>query len=245
MKGLGWIAASATGLALATAPALHAQVMALSPTTMVGYAGTTAAGAHARRQIGARMSAPSARAQQPAGVSAAQVVARTNYRPDPAVRQQVYARTVAQVQKANPADAAKVKQLLESGQIRNEVAGYLAKNGMSANSLVDTTALYLAYAWIAAQGRNDDPTPAQLKGLRIQVARTFANMPQLLAADNSLKQELGEANIIQASLSSALGNQIVQNPGIAGKARAAVVQGVKSAYQIDLSRMQLTANGLR
>lgn len=245
MKVLGWIAAWATGCALATAPALHAQVMALSPTTMVGYAGTTAAGAHARRQIGARLAAPSAQARQPAGMSAAQVVARTSYRPDPSVRQQVYARAIAQVEKTSPADAAKMKQILMSGQMRNEVAGYLAKNGMSPNSLVDTTALYLAYAWIAAQGRNDDPTPAQLKGLRSQVARTFATMPALLGADNALKQELGEANILQASLSSALGNQIAQNPGIAGKARAAVVQGVKSTYQIDLSRMQLTANGLR
>lgn len=245
MKGSGWIAVSAAGVALATAPALQAQVMALSPTTMIGYAGTTAAGTHARRQIGAQLATPRARAQAPAGISAAQVVARTNYRPDPAVRQQVYARAIASVQKTSPADAAKMKQLLTSGQIRNEVAGYLAKNGMSANSLVDTTALYLAYAWIAAQGRNDDPTPAQLKGLRAQVARTFANMPQLLAADNALKQELGEANILQASLSSALANQMVQNPGIAAKARAAVVQGVKSTYQIDLSRLQLTANGLR
>lgn len=245
MKVVGWFSVSVAGVALAAAPALDAQVMALSPTTMIGYAGTTAAGTQARQQIGARLAAPRGRVALPAGASIAQVAARTSYRPDPAVRQQVYARTVAQVQKTSPADAAKMKQLLMSGKILDEVAGFLASNGMSANSLVDTTALYLGYAWIAAQGRNDDPTAAQLKGLRGQVARTFATMPALLGASNALKQEVGEANIIQASLSSALANRMVQDPKIAGQARAAVVRGVKSTYQIDLSRMDLTAEGLR
>ncbi|WP_375286118.1 DUF6683 family protein [Sphingomonas sp.] len=246
MKGLGWIAASATGLALATAPALHAQVMALSPTTMVGYAGTTAAGAHARRQIGTRLATPSRTPAQASAPSMTQVLARTNYRPDPRIRQQVYARAVAQIQKGSPSDAAKLRQILVSGQMRNEVATYLRKYGMSPDNLVDTTTVYLAAAWLASRGNTGDPTPAQLRGLRNQVARTFSTMPQLLAAPEALKQELGEANILQASVSSAVVNQAAgQDPAYAAKARAAVVQGVKSTYQIDLSRMDLTANGLR
>lgn len=173
------------------------------------------------------------------------MVARTSSRPDPAVRNRVYARSIAMMGKAGPANVAKYRQILMRGTMRNEVASYLARNGMSANNLVDTTSVYLAVAWLAAHGSNGEPTSAQLKGLRAQVAMAYAATPEILGASNAAKQELAEANILQASLSSSVAEQAAKDPRVAGKARAAVAQWVRESYQIDLSRMNLTANGLR
>lgn len=230
---------------LAAAP-LAAQdfVPALDPTTMVGYAGTVAAGQYAQRDFGARLARSRAQPRSPAA-SAAGLAARTSYRPDPAVRRQVYTRAIATIQKANPEDAAQLRTQLGNGQLRAGVASYLGRYGMSANNVVDTTALFLAAAWFASRASAGDPSPAQMRGLRTQVALTFATMPRLLSASNAAKQELAESNIIQASLSSTLANQAARDPKIAGAVRAAAVRAVRETYQLDLSRLNLTANGLR
>lgn len=231
----------------ATAPLAAQDISpALDPTSMIGHAGTIAADQHLRREMGARLASRSAAPTRArSGPSLPQVMARTAFRPDPAVRQQVYARAVAQMQKVNPADAAKLKQELVSGRMRKAVADYLARYGMSANNLVDTTAVYLAAAWFASRASTGDPTPAQFRGLRAQVASVYATMPQVLGASNAVKQELSEANIFQAWVSSSVANEAARNPRASARARAAVVQGVKASYQLDLSRMNLTAQGLR
>lgn len=168
--------------------AAHDISPALDPTTMIGYAGTVAADQHLRRQSGATLTSrapagPRARSQPRS--SLAQVVARTSYRPDPAVRNRVYARSIAMMGRAGLASVAKYRQILMSGAMRNEVASYLARHGMSANNLVDTTAVYLAVAWLAAHGSNGEPTPAQLRGVRAQVAMAYAAAPEILGASNA------------------------------------------------------------
>lgn len=217
-------------------------ILALNPTTMIGYAGTTAGNAYAQRRVGTRLTQ-----RQPtrSTVNPAQVIARTGFRPDPRVRNQVYARTVAQVRKVSPPEAAKLRQLLVSGSFHTQAAAYLARYGMSANNLVDTTSLYLASAWYASRGSSADPTPAQMRGLRRQVAMAMAATPESVNASNALKQEVAEASIIQAMFVGSLANEAARNPAAAGPLRAAAVRGAKASYQIDLSRMNLTANGLR
>jgi hypothetical protein len=239
MKRFGWIVAAS--VAGAGVPA-SAQVFALNPTTMVGYAGVAAAGQHARRQIGTRIAQ-----RQPARstVSPAQVVARASFRPNAAVRNQVYARTVALAQKSDPAGAAKLRELFASGKFHAEAAKYMAPYGMSANNVVDATALYLASAWYASRANGGDPTRAQMQGLRRQVALAMAATPGMLTASDALKQEIAEASLIQAMFSGSLANEGAKNPAASGPMRAAAVNGVKASYQIDLSRMNLTANGLQ
>lgn len=227
---------------VATGAAAQDAIMALNPTTMIGYAGTTAGNAYARRQVGPRLVA---RRAAPARVNVAQVLSRTAFVPNPAVKAQVYARAVAHLQRVSPPDAAKLRAELVSGRMHKAVADYLARYGMSANNLVDTTAVYLAAAWFASRADTGDPSPAQMKGLRAQVASVYATMPQVLGADAAAKQELSEANVLQAWVSSSIANQAARDPATAGQSRAAIVQGVKATYQLDLARMNLTSQGLR
>ena len=242
----------ASAIALVVAGSLSSvsvQAQDIGPIVDPGLMGVAAANAQALQRTAPRMAprfAAARSAPRPrAGPSTAQVVVRTSYRPEAAVRTRVYARAVSAMQKANPGAVAEFRQTLVSGKMRNEAARYLASNGMSANNVVDTTTLYLAAAWLAAHGNNGAPSAAQLKGLRAQVASIYATMPGVLGASNAVKQEIGEANILQASLSSAAAERAARDPRSAAAMRAAVVQGVKTSYQLDLSRMNLTARGLR
>lgn len=234
--------ALAGALLAATPAAAQDAVMALNPTTMVGYAGVAAAGGYAQRQIGSRIAR-----RVPARLAAtpAQTLRRASFRADPAVRNQVYARTVALVRKADPASAAALRDLLMSGKAHAQAVSYLARYGMSANNIVDASTLYLATAWFASRGDGGDPTPAQMRGLRRQVAVAMAGTPGMLTASDALKQEIAEASIIQAMVSGSLANEAARNPRAGGPLRAAAVRGVQASYQIDLSRMTLTAEGLR
>lgn len=206
---------------------------ALDPGTMIGYAGVVAAGEYAQRDLGSRLT--KARAQPRAPVaSPAAIVARTSYRADPAVRRKVYTRAVATIQKASPQDAAQLRTQLANGQLRAGVAAFLQRYGMSANNVVDTTPLYLATAWFAAWADSGNPSLAQVRGLRAQVAQAYATMPGLLRASDAAKQELAEATIIEAWLASTMANQAAQDRKIAGAVRAAVTRAVRDMYQLDI-----------
>lgn len=236
------IAALAT-LAGAAFPAVAQDpILALNPTTMIGYAGTTAGNAYAQRKVGARLTT---RAPARSAVSPAQAIARTSFRPNAAVRNQVYARTVAKAQQVSPADAAKLRQLLASGKFHAEAASYLARYGMSANNVADATAMYLASAWFASRGNNGDPTPAQMAGLRRQIALAMATTAEMVRASDATKQEIAEASLLQAMFSGSLAEAAARDPAGSAQYRTAAIRGVKASYQIDLSRLNLTAQGLR
>lgn len=230
---------------LATTASAQDAIMALNPTTMIGYAGTTAGNAYKPRDFGPRLTASARPSAAPRRVTAAQVVARTTYRPDAAVRNQVYARAVQMMAKGGSADAEKLRQILMSGKMRNEVAGILGRYGMSPDNLVDTTALYLAVAWLTTHGNNGAPSAAQLGGLRRQVALAYGSIPQIMTMSNAAKQELAESNILQASLASTLAEQAGKDAATSAKARAVIANWVQQSYSVDLRRMNLTAQGLR
>lgn len=224
---------------LAAAAPLAAQdaIIALNPTTMVGYSGTVAAGENARRSFGGEFSrrAPPVRATP----------AYFSYRPDPAVRQRIHQRIVALMAKSSPGEATKLGRILASGALNRAMATYLGQYGMSPNNLADTTALDLAVSWLATRGNDADPTRAQMQGLRAQVAASFAATPQFAHASDATKQELSEANMVDAALSANLANTGAKDPRIAALARRNVSQGIRSTYGIDLLALQLTPNGLR
>ena len=237
------------GAVLAAVPAAAQDIApALDMTLMAGWSGHGAALEQTKRQTGTRLSARSRPASSEArpSMTQAQVIARTSFRPDPAVRARVYARSVTQLQRAGvpAANVALYRQILASGKLRNEAVGVLGRYGMSPDNLVDTTAIYLAASWLAAHGNNGVPSAAQMRGLRAQVAGTMAANPALLAATSAAKQELAEANIVQAALASSAAETAVKNPASAGRGRAAVAGWVRDSYGLDLTRMTLTANGL-
>lgn len=226
----GLAASASTGTAVA---------QDLAPIVDPGLMGFAAANAEAQRAVGPRLNRSNTRRTAPA-----QPVQFT-FRPDPAVRQRVYARFISQVRKSSPAEAGRMAKELNSGQFTRGLAQYLGRYNMSSTNLADTTSLYLATAWLATRASSADPSPGQMQGLRRQVTATLASMPAMASANNATKQEWAEASLIQAALASAAANEAARNPGYAAKARSAVAKGVQSLYQIDLLSLDLTSQGLR
>lgn len=237
------VAIPASLLLFATA----AQAQDISPafdmTTMSNWTSQGAALEQMKRQT--RTQIAPRRAPVHPKIAPAQIIARMAYRPDPAVRRQVYLRAVAAIQKGSPQDAAQLRGQLASGKLRATVAQYLANYGMSPNNVVDTTALYLASSWFASRASAADPSPAQMRGLRQQVAVVFSSMPALLGASNAAKQELAEASIVQSVIASALANKAAADPKVAGIVKSSAVRAVGDMYQIDLLQLNLTGQGLR
>lgn len=214
---------------------------ALDMTLMTGWAGQGAALEQMKRNMGGGWS-------QAEGARARSVPARPAqfaFRYDPAIRQQVHARVIAQVRRSDAAEADKLAKELNSGRFARELTRYLGRYNMSPTNLADTTALYLASAWLATRASSADPSPAQMQGLRRQVAATLASMPSMARASNAAKQEWAESNLIQAAFASAAANEAARNPGYAATARPAVARGVMSLYQINLLELDLTNQGLK
>lgn len=229
-------------VALLTAVSVDAQVVALNPTTMVGYAGVAAAGRQAQRSVGPRITARSAlRSPGPTTASAAQL----SFRPSATVRQQVYARTLAAMRNEDPKEIAELRQLLDSGIVARDSTNYLRRYGLSPTNVADATALYLAQAWLTTRGSAGDPTSAQMRGLRDQVAAAFAATPGMTQASDTTKQEIAESNLLQAMFASMLANRAAKEPGFAPVARRAAARGVQATYRIDLLSLNLTDQGLR
>jgi hypothetical protein len=236
------LTAFAGGILLSGSPAAAQDpILALDPTTMVGYAGTVAAGEYAQREFGGRLAAPKRARSESRPANPAQFA----FRPDPAVRQQVYARAIARAQKVSPADARKIRRMLLSGEVHRNATSYLARYGMSANNLADTLALHLAVAWFATRASDGDPSRAQMLGLRRQVTNVLSDTPGFAKASNATKQEIAEANIVQATFNGSVANAAARDPKLAAKARQAVARDIMSTYRINLLKLNLTNQGLR
>lgn len=228
------------------APPAAAQdvVMALDPTLMTGWSGVAGAGEYAKRDFGTRLHRPSARGSALAATPQ-RVTASLTFRPDPAVRNQVYNRAVAEWSKRDRAEGAKLRQLLQSGKVMRDMNGYMAGYGLNPNNVGDTTAMYLALAWNVVHGSSDDPGRAQVQGLRRQTAATFATLLDFMRAGPATRQELSDANVIQSAFVANIANAMAKDGSLAGRARNSVAQGVKSIYGLDLRTVKLTSAGFQ
>ena len=226
-------------LMLLAAPAIAQDaIVALDTMLMAGWSGNAAA-LEQTQQTRRSWS-------QPRGSRVTQAQpAQFAFRPDPAVRQQVHARVLRQAQKLDPDSAAKLRPLLTSGTLDRQASAYLRRYGMSANNVADTTALFLVSAWLATRASDADPSRAHLIGVRNQAAAAMASNPGMARASNAMKQEIAEANLIQAVITGQFATAAKQNPKQAPAIRAAAAKGVRDSYGIDLLSLQLTSSGLR
>jgi hypothetical protein len=167
------------------------------------------------------------------------------YRPDPALRRKHFAQFVAQARRQDPVGAAKLQQVLANENVIGTIQAGITPYGMSCNDVADAATVYLAYAWMATRANDQDPTRAQMRGLRSQVATAMARNPAFAHATNAAKQEVADANLVQALLAGQLAAHAKQDPASRDKIRAAVARGAKSSWGIDLLSLNLTGQGLR
>jgi hypothetical protein len=231
---------------LVAAPGVS-QTVALNPSVMVGWTGGAAVH-RANQERSAAMAPGGYGSLGPHAVAVrtpppAAAIASLRYRPDPVVRRHNLARFVANVRSQDPQSGAIMEHALAQNDIMAAGQQWLGRYGMSVTNVADATAAYLTAAWLATRGSDGDPSRAQITGVRNQLAAAMLSNPQFRSASDATKQEVAEANIVQAVMVAQFATAGKKDPGLAPKVRAAVAQGARTTYGFDLLSLDMTDRG--
>lgn len=167
------------------------------------------------------------------------------YRPSTAVRKANFARFVERSRAHDPEGSAKLAQLFKTTDVMAVASDWMKPYGLVSTNVADTTAVYLATAWLATRGRSDDPDPAAMRAVREQVASAIAAAPDFRKASDAQKQELAEAMTVQAILISQYVDAAKSQPKLMKSIRDGVATGARRTFGFDLRSMELTGRGLR
>ena len=167
--------------------------------------------------------------------------ARLTYRPSMERRRANAARFVAKSRKRDPQGAARLEKQFATTDVIGDMERALAGYGMRADNVGDAYAAWWLNAWLASRGRVDTPPARQIAAVRAQSAQALT-AAGLAEATDAVKQEIAEANLVQAALIGAHMDQAKANPALARRVAAAVVQGAR-ASGLDLEAMELTDGG--
>lgn len=199
-----------------------------------------------RRQSGGRAHAmkPAVHAKGRArSKAAASSAAALRYRASAAITRRDLDNFAAQLRAADPADADRFAELARSGAVMANARRYLGRYGLTTGDVADCIALYLASAWLATEGSDADPTRGQMRGLRAQVAEALGADPMFAKASDATKQEVAEANLLQAMVAGESANLARRDAAMREKVRTAIAAGARSTYGLDILSVRLTDAG--
>ncbi|MDV3457228.1 DUF6683 family protein [Sphingomonas sp. HF-S4] len=166
---------------------------------------------------------------------------RLTYKPSLERRRANFAQFIEKTRKKNPQAAADLQKELSSDVIE-KIGGAIGQFGMRADNVADAYAIWWLNAWLASRQRNDTPPARQIAAVRAQAARAMASVPEMASASDAVKQEMAEANLIQAALLGSMMDDAEGNPTKLRQLAAAVRKGAR-ASGLNLDAMDLTDDG--
>ena len=172
------------------------------------------------------------------------VRAVTTYRASRAVGQRVQTRLIAFVAKSNsPATVAQVKRDLE-GDVVGKWAKVAASDGLGRGDVADAMAENWGQNWQIANGVMS-VTPAQMRGLRRQLAGILTSNAAFARLSNAGRQEMAEGFIYSQALQGAAYLDAVKRGDQARQKQ--ISDGTRAGFQkatgLDLRRLELTDTG--
>lgn len=168
--------------------------------------------------------------------------ARLAYTPSMERRRANLARFVAKSRKVDPQGAEALEKSLAASDVIGRMHRELASYGLRGDNVGDAYAAWWINAWLASRQRTEDPTPRQIAAVRVQAAQALAAIPAVANADEAVKQEMAEANLLQAAMIGAHMERAKDDPDLSQRVAAAVRQGAR-ASGLDLDAMDLTDEG--
>ena len=168
----------------------------------------------------------------------------TRFKSSFAVRKRNLAQFVAKMRSADPQSAASLERAFAKSDPIAAIAPALRRYDLRTDDVADAAAAYLATAWYAVRGRNDDPSKSQVKGLREQMRRAMLSLPEFASASDATKQQLAEAMLVQTMIADASITAAKAKPALMAKTKAAINQGARNMFHLDLSKLKLTNQGL-
>ncbi|KYO52662.1 hypothetical protein PJ900_00275 (plasmid) [Tistrella mobilis] len=168
-----------------------------------------------------------------------------SYRPDPAVRRRNFEVFVDRLRAHDAGAAENLDRLLTDNDVIAAARDWLKPYGMRPENVADAMAVYLSTAWAAVRGSDADPEPEVMRGLSDQLAAAIGATPGFTRASDAEKQELAESMIVQAVIISRHASAARDHPELQKRVGEAVARGAQATFGLDLTRLDLTVEGLR
>lgn len=166
-----------------------------------------------------------------------------NFRVSPAVRQRVIDTFVGGIAEASPEAGAELKKGFGSTDVFAEIGKEMKTQfGLSSTNLADVWALYWSYAWLMTKSRTDDPTRAQVTGLRDQFRPLLLSIPSVAGLGDAQKQEMAESLLLQTVLFGILAEGWKDDPASLAEFGQGLQQGT-AELGLDLGQVELTDKG--
>ncbi|KRA68391.1 hypothetical protein ASD89_16195 [Caulobacter sp. Root656] len=181
-----------------------------------------------------------------AGAPPSQAVNRAAllYRPDMAARKRNMARIVERLRGVDPAGAADLQRTFASRDLIAEIGGAMGPQGLNPDNVADAVALYLVTAYYGVRGSTEGE-PHEFKAVSAQVGRALSANPAFTSASDASKQEMAESMLVQAVLANQAVQAAQKQPSAMPAIKAAIDQGTRSSFGMDLTRVRLGPDGLR
>lgn len=167
---------------------------------------------------------------------------RLTYKPSMERRRANFAQFVAKSRKKDPKGSAMLEKELASSDVIAKMGRELSAFGMRTDNVADAYAAWWLNAWLASRQRTDTPPARQIAAVRAQAARAMAAVPEMATATDAVKQEMAEANLVQAALIGAYMEHAKGNPALFRQVATAVRKGAR-ASGLNLDAMELTDDG--
>lgn len=168
-----------------------------------------------------------------------------SYRPDPALRRRNFDIFVDRLRIHDAGAADNLDRLLTDNDVIGAARDWLKPYGMRPENVADAMAVYLSTAWAAVRGSDADPAPEVMRGLSDQLAAAIGATPGFTRASDAEKQELAESMIVQAVIISRHASAARDRPDLQRRVSEAVARGAQATFGVDLTALDLTADGLR
>jgi len=175
------------------------------------------------------------------------VRAVTTYRASRAVSQRVQTRLIAFVVKAgnSPATVAQLKRDLQ-GNVIGKWARQVASDGLRSGDVADAMAANWVQNWQVANGVMETQ-PAQVRGVRRQLAAILADNAAFAKVSNAGRQEMAEGFIYSQVLQGAAYLDAIKrgDKTLQKQISDATSAGFKKGMGLDLRGVQLTDTGFK
>lgn len=166
------------------------------------------------------------------------------YRPNLAVRKRNMAQIADRLRRVDPAGAADLQRTFATRDPIAEMGQVMRPVGLNPDNVADAIATYLVTAYYGVRGSTQGE-PAEFKAVSAQIGRALSADPAFTSAGDAVKQEMAEGMLLQAVLANQAVQAAQKQPSAMPAIKAAIGQGTRASFGMDLTRMRLGADGLQ
>ena len=165
------------------------------------------------------------------------------FKVSPAVRQKAIDDFVGEITASSPESGAEWQKLFKSADVFAELDKQASSMfNLTTTNLADTWAIYWSYAWLMTRGRGDDPTPAQMAGLKQQMQTLMLAVPDITKLDDAGKQKISDTLMLQVALFGVLAEAWKSDPASFKQFGDGLAEGSRG-MGFDLKLLTLTDAG--